>query len=162
MGISEDIGHGMTFLILTQNDKVIARSIVRSALKGGVFDNKRAQELGPDVAPTQRRLELLSPFTDDDKVEVTPSLQTADQPMAQFDDEDETPISSNTVSVETVEQEDGENLVSQPTLDGNVTEMFSSQDEEEPPPLLKREPPDTHPDWVHSSSEWRGHISIQR
>jgi hypothetical protein len=42
VGISESVGHGMTFLILTEAGKVISRSVVRSALGRGPYRNLRA------------------------------------------------------------------------------------------------------------------------
>ena len=49
--IAENIGNAMCFLILTEDLKVIARSVVRSARKGGGFTNRRANRLAPKLAP---------------------------------------------------------------------------------------------------------------
>ena len=43
VGISENVGHGMTYKILTENGHVIHRAVVRSALKLGAHQNLRAQ-----------------------------------------------------------------------------------------------------------------------
>jgi len=42
VGISENVGNAMTFLILTRNDTLIERSVTRSAAKPGSFQNLRA------------------------------------------------------------------------------------------------------------------------
>ena len=42
VGISENVGHAMTYRILTENGKIISRAVVRSALKTGPFRNLRA------------------------------------------------------------------------------------------------------------------------
>jgi hypothetical protein len=42
VGIAENVGNAMTFKILTADGKIIHRSVVRSALKGGAFTNVRA------------------------------------------------------------------------------------------------------------------------
>ena len=51
VGIAESVGHSMTFLILTADLKVISRSVVQSANKKGVFENKRAIDRAPSIAP---------------------------------------------------------------------------------------------------------------
>jgi hypothetical protein len=42
VGIGKHVGHAMTFKILTGDDKVIHRSIVRSATRAGAFINQKA------------------------------------------------------------------------------------------------------------------------
>ena len=86
VGISENVGHKMTFLVLTENNKVIPRSVLRSATKEGTFDNLRAKEAAPTVAPMSPRTEVLA----DAKV------HTSD------------PKEGNNVIPETVEEEEGE------------------------------------------------------
>jgi len=44
VGIAENVGHAMTFKVLTADRKVIHRSVVRSAAKDGAFVNRRADE----------------------------------------------------------------------------------------------------------------------
>jgi hypothetical protein len=44
VGISEDIGHKMTYLVLSENDKVLRRSDIRIAIKDGVYVNQWAEE----------------------------------------------------------------------------------------------------------------------
>ena len=51
VGIAEDVGHGMTYKILTDKDKVISRAVVRTARKGGEHTNWKADEAAPSVAP---------------------------------------------------------------------------------------------------------------
>jgi hypothetical protein len=50
VGISEHVGHAMTFKILTEDRKVIHRAVVRTATKGGMFENKRAQAEAPNLS----------------------------------------------------------------------------------------------------------------
>jgi hypothetical protein len=40
VGIAENVGHSMTYKILTEDDKIIHQTVARSALKGGGFANK--------------------------------------------------------------------------------------------------------------------------
>ena len=51
VGAAETVGHELTFLILTEAKKVIARSVIRSARLGGVYRNLRANEAAPSIAP---------------------------------------------------------------------------------------------------------------
>ena len=51
VGIAETTGNAMTFKILTAERKIISRSVVRSANKGGVFQNLRANDRAPKIAP---------------------------------------------------------------------------------------------------------------
>ena len=50
VGISLNVGNAMTFKILTKDKQVIHRSVVRSAVKRGVFRNRRADEDAPEMA----------------------------------------------------------------------------------------------------------------
>ena len=43
VGITESVGHALTFKILTDEMEVISRSLVRKATKGGIFDNQKAK-----------------------------------------------------------------------------------------------------------------------
>jgi hypothetical protein len=45
VGISEHVGNAMTFKVMTSEEKIISRAVVRSAMKGGAFTNKRADQL---------------------------------------------------------------------------------------------------------------------
>ena len=49
VGIAESVGNAMTFKILTADDKVIHRSVVRSATGEGAFINRRADEAASDA-----------------------------------------------------------------------------------------------------------------
>ena len=51
VGAAETVGHELTFLILTEARKVIARSVIRSARLGGIYRNLRANEAAPSLAP---------------------------------------------------------------------------------------------------------------
>ncbi len=62
VGISENVGHAMTYKILTESDKVICRAEVRTALKEGAFDNKRAKEAAPTKAPGPDVIEVNIPL----------------------------------------------------------------------------------------------------
>lgn len=66
VGISENVGHSMTYKILTEDDKIIHRAVARSALKTGGFDNKKAKAAAPKGAPE----EVLRYVSDKDKVTV--------------------------------------------------------------------------------------------
>ena len=66
VGISENVGHSMTYKILTEDDKIIHRAVARSALKSGGFDNLRAKKSAPKGAPE----EILRHVTEKDKIQV--------------------------------------------------------------------------------------------
>ena len=54
VGIAEGVGHRMTFAILTEDKKVISRSLVRSANKGGAFENFRALKDAETLRPGKK------------------------------------------------------------------------------------------------------------
>ena len=58
VGIGETVGHAMTFRILTEEGKVINRAVTRSAVKGGMFDTRRAEEAAPTLAPKDEVIKL--------------------------------------------------------------------------------------------------------
>ncbi|MCA1807767.1 MAG: hypothetical protein LC687_07965, partial [Actinobacteria bacterium] len=66
VGISENVGHSMTYLILTEEMKIISRAVARTALKKGGFDNVRAKEAAPNVLP---RTKVVTVEDDDDSDE---------------------------------------------------------------------------------------------
>ena len=47
VGISEHVGHAMSYKILTEDNKIIPRAVARTALKGGGFKNKTAKKEAP-------------------------------------------------------------------------------------------------------------------
>jgi hypothetical protein len=51
VGIAENVGHGMTYKILTEDNKIIHRAVARSGNKTGGFDNKRAKKAAPRRSP---------------------------------------------------------------------------------------------------------------
>ena len=51
VGIAEDIGHAMTYKILTVEDKIIHRAVARTARKSGEHTNWKADEAAPKTAP---------------------------------------------------------------------------------------------------------------
>ena len=50
-GIAENVGHSLTFKIVTNGGKTISRSLVRSATEPCIFQNLRANQAAPNVAP---------------------------------------------------------------------------------------------------------------
>ena len=96
VGISENVGHKMTYLVLTENDKVIPRSVLRTANKEGTFDNIRAKEAAPNRAPMEPRTEVLADakaFSEDpkDSSDVIPETVEEDEENQETKVED-TPI----------------------------------------------------------------------
>ena len=53
VGIADTVGHSLSFKVLTESKKIITRSVVRSAAKTGVFQNIRANQATPDLAPKE-------------------------------------------------------------------------------------------------------------
>ena len=51
VGIADTVGAAITFKILTEDMKVISRSVVRTATRPGVFQNLRANERVPTFGP---------------------------------------------------------------------------------------------------------------
>ena len=51
VGIADVVGAAITFKILTEKMRVISRSIVRTATKGGEYLNRRANARAPRLAP---------------------------------------------------------------------------------------------------------------
>ena len=88
VGISENVGHAMTYTILTESDKVIDRAEVRSALKEGPFDNKRAKEAAPTKAPGPDVIEVNIPL--EPRVRQPP---TPEHEVETVEDEEEVPTS---------------------------------------------------------------------
>ena len=60
VGVAETVGNAMSFKILTETGKIITRSVVRTATKGGPFWNIRAEGKAPNLAPLKpsRRLRV--------------------------------------------------------------------------------------------------------
>ena len=56
VGVSENVGHAMTFKVLSEDRKIVHRAVVRTATKGGMFRNLRADKESPTLAPPERRL----------------------------------------------------------------------------------------------------------
>jgi hypothetical protein len=53
VGIAETVGSAITFKILTESNKIIIRSVVRSATKPGIYQNHRANAEAPNMAPPE-------------------------------------------------------------------------------------------------------------
>ena len=70
VGISESKGHGMTYVILSEDDKLVYRASARTALKEGGFKNKRAEaqfpKRAPKAAPTTVEVEDVDSDDEDD------------------------------------------------------------------------------------------------
>ncbi len=58
VGIAETVGNAITFCVLTASGKIILCSVVRSATKEGIYQNLRANERAPDLAPKEPNAEL--------------------------------------------------------------------------------------------------------
>ena len=58
VGISHNVGHAMTFKVLTESGRVIHRSVLRSAAQGGPYTNLKANADAPTIAP-KPRIEML-------------------------------------------------------------------------------------------------------
>jgi len=66
VGVAETVGNSMSYKILTESGKIITRSVVRTATKGGPFWNKRAEGLAVSLAPLKpsRRLKVKNQIID--------------------------------------------------------------------------------------------------
>ena len=53
VGIAEHVGHALTFKVLTEDAKVVSCSLVRPATKTGIFENRKAMEKAPSIAPVR-------------------------------------------------------------------------------------------------------------
>ena len=51
VGIADVVGNSVSFKILTEDMKVMTRSVVRTATKGGAHQNLRANAAAPALAP---------------------------------------------------------------------------------------------------------------
>ena len=54
VGISEHVGHAMTYKVLSQENKIIHRAVLRTANKRGGFLNRKAIEEAPTKAPGEQ------------------------------------------------------------------------------------------------------------
>ena len=76
VGIAENVGHPMTYRILTENGTIINRAVVRSALKSGPFRNLRANpepQIEEDETDDPDVLEFRKQFRD--SAEADPEVQ---------------------------------------------------------------------------------------
>ena len=60
VGISQGVGHSMTFKVMTSKKEIIRRANIRTALKPGAFNNMRAQEESPALLPDPTAVKLLT------------------------------------------------------------------------------------------------------
>ena len=56
VGIAENVGHSMTYKILTANGTVIHRAVARTARKGHDFTNWKANKAAPHIAPKTKQV----------------------------------------------------------------------------------------------------------
>ena len=117
VGIAENVGHSLTFKILTKELQIISRSLVRPATETGVFKNKTAIYEAPGIAPVEpnakvkvkgKEVEVVIPETvnDDDEdgetnpdnaldgsdpIEMFPEQPVADEGQAQQVVDDDEP-----------------------------------------------------------------------
>ena len=115
VGISHNVGHSMTFKVLTESGRIIHRSILRSAAQGGPYTNLKANADAPTLAPNPR-IEVLNgePSTVLPEIERAVEDTIPDIPNKKDPQTDE-------IEVETVDEEDEEGTYS-PRL--FQTEMF--------------------------------------
>ena len=87
VGISENVGHAMTYKILTEDDRIIHRAVARSALKEGGFDNRKAKAAAPQGRPE----EVLRHVSDKEKEEIEKVIvEDVHDSDSEDEDEDET------------------------------------------------------------------------
>jgi len=81
VGISETVGHAMTYLVLTASGNIISRAVLRSATKEGAFINRRADADAGDLVPRP--------------VEPTPFSNPAPRPQTDGEDQDPSVFEAN-------------------------------------------------------------------
>jgi hypothetical protein len=90
VGISENVGNAMTFKVLSNEEKVINRAVVRSAMGDGAFVNKRAdQQARGDIAKfdiTKDSIITVETVEDDDEATIG-DTPTSSSPAETFDGE---------------------------------------------------------------------------
>ena len=90
VGISENVGNAMTFKVLSSEEKVINRAVVRSAMGDGAFINKRAdQQARGDIAKfdiTKDSTIKVETIEDDDE-DLAVDTPTASTPTEAFENE---------------------------------------------------------------------------
>ena len=154
VGFSENVGHAMTFLILTEDDQILHRSRVRSATKGGAFDNFKAKADAPNIRPTLPTRVVLGNEDAEAIEDVTKEAAKEPVPVVETVHEEETPTEPN---------DDAEELF--PSGQANVSEvqhpdegkgshdMEASPDDEEkakiPAPMYDEKTGwESHHDWI--------------
>ena len=75
VGISESVGHSMTFKILSESNLIMHRASVRSAMKGGVFHNIHANRKSPNLAPKTPVVETVKESDEGDEDEPTEAIR---------------------------------------------------------------------------------------
>ena len=99
VGIATNVGNAMTFKILTKEKKVIHRSVVRSAVKRGVFRNKRADEESPETAAVDPRPTETGPTGEQE------------QPIPETVEDDEEEIPEETIGTQEVDEDFSKKLM---------------------------------------------------
>jgi hypothetical protein len=102
VGFSDNVGHAMTYKVLTADNKIIRRAVLRSARKPGAFKNRRAIEAAPKLAPATDLAEPVPPPKDTvilgqkepPIVETVPEEEVAETNEEPAEDEDDHDVSS--------------------------------------------------------------------
>ena len=76
VGIAENVGHAMTYKILNEDGLVISRAVVRTAMKGGGFENKRAKKQASDIQDDLEPVTVSENDDDDDQEPVEEFAQS--------------------------------------------------------------------------------------
>jgi len=69
VGIAENVGHSMTYKILTEDDKIIYRAVARTARKTGGFENVQAKDSAPQSYPRTKVVTVEDGESDDEEEE---------------------------------------------------------------------------------------------
>ena len=86
VGIAENVGASITYKILTENMKVISRSVVQTGTLGSPYQNLRANALAPTLAPKPPNIKLR---IGDTKQPVVQDTQPIEVETVEDDDEEE-------------------------------------------------------------------------
>ncbi len=119
MGIAETVGNAITFRVLTASGKIILRSVVRSATKEGIYQNLRANERAPDLAPKEPNAELKLKGQPFPIVVSERELTKAAEPQGKTSMEGE---------VETVQEEQGDKPNEEAKVDDNMEDAGGDEE----------------------------------
>ena len=113
VGIAENVGHSMTFKILTEDKQIIHRAVIRTAVKGGMFKNRRAEAIAPTLSPKDPIITVEQSSSPGKEVEHAkdddiPELMRRDNKSYEYDSDDDSDDGSN---YEDDESDDDDTLV---------------------------------------------------